>query len=217
MPSIQYSNGPKDILSSITYYNCHYGPQRHVKEKERYNRKQEKGQNVDHPIHRQQRQQGLGSHKVNCVTHIECKEVFTYENENILSSNEMEKFLKILQLRKDIKGGKEVCIRKCTYIKMPREEAHSNHPIKSVSSLFHCIQPRIVDCISYCLDIGVTKHSYMKRYLKTYVHENFPNASQEDASLFPSNRTISRQMYKAMMKLCHSKLDEVNVLKMIDL
>ena len=39
MPIIQYSNEPKDILSGFTYYNCHYGPQRHVKEKERYNRK----------------------------------------------------------------------------------------------------------------------------------------------------------------------------------
>ena len=102
-------------------------------------------------------------------------------------------------------------------MKLPREGAHSNHPIKSVSSLFHRIQPRIVDGISYCLDIGVTTRSNMKHHLKTYVLENVPNASQEDASLFPSNRTISRQMYKAMMKLCHSKIDEVNVLKMIDL
>ena len=53
--------------------------------------------------------------------------------------------------------------------------------------------------------------------LKTCVLENVTNASQEDASLFPSNRTISRQMYKVMMKLRHSKIDEVNVLKMIDL
>ena len=152
MPIIQYSNEPKDILSGVTYYDCHYGPQRHMKEKERYNRKREEDQNVDHPIHRQQRQQVLGSHKVNCGTRVECKEVFIYENENILSSNEMEKFLKILQLRKDIKGGKEVCTRKRIYIKMPREGAHSNHPIKSVSSLFHRIQPRIVDHItcSYC-------------------------------------------------------------------
>ena len=57
----------------------------------------------------------------------------------------------------------------------------------------------------------------MKHHLKTCVLENVPNASQEDASLFPSNRTISRQMYKALMKLRHSKIDEVNVLKMIDL
>ena len=217
MPIIQYSNEPKDILSGVTYYDCHYGPQRHVKEKERCNRKQEEGQNVDHPVHRQQRQQVLGSHKVNCGTHVECKEVFICENENILSSNEMEKFLKMSQLRKDIKGGKDICTRKHIYIKMPREGAHSNHPIKSVSSLFHRIQPRIVDCISYCLDIGVTTHCDMKCYLKTYVLENFPNTNQEDASLFPSNRTISRQMYKAMMKLCHSKIDELNVLKMIDL
>ena len=128
MPIIQYSNKPKDILSSITYYDCHYRPQRHVKESERYNRKQEEGQNVDYPIHRQQRQQVLGSHKVNCGARIECK-VFIYENENILTSNEMEKFLKMSQLRKDIKGGKEVCTRKHIYIKMPREGAHSNHPI----------------------------------------------------------------------------------------
>ena len=90
----------------------------------------------------------------------------------------MEKFLKMSQLRKDIKGGKEVCTRKHIYIKMPREGAHSNHPIKSVSSLFHSIQPRIVDCISYCLDIGVTTCSDMKHHLKTYVLENFPNANQ---------------------------------------
>ena len=100
---------------------------------------------------------------------------------------------------------------------MPREGAHSNHPIKSVSSLFHCIQPRIVDRISYCLDIRVTTHFDMKHHLKTYVLENFPNASQEDASLFLLNGTILRQMYEAMMKLCHSKIDEVNVLKMINL
>ena len=129
----------------------------------------------------------------------------------------MDRFWKILELKKDIKGGKEVCTRKHIHMKLPRDGAHSNHPIKSVSSLFHHIQPRIVDRISYCLDIGVTTRSKMKWHLKTYVLENVPNASKEDASLFPSNRTMSRQMYKVMMKLCHSKIDEVNVLKMIDL
>ena len=129
----------------------------------------------------------------------------------------MDKFLKISELKKDTKGGKEVCTRKCIYMKLPREGAHSNHPIKSVSSLFHHIQPRIVDCISCCLDIGVTTHSDIKWHLKTYVLENVPNASEEDMSLFLSNRTISRQMYKVMIKLCHLKIDEVNVLKMIDL
>ena len=94
----------------------------------------------------------------------------------------MDKFLKISELKKDIKGGKEVCTRKHIYMKLPREGAHSNHPIKSVSSLFHCIQPRIVDHISYCLDIEVTTHSNMKQHLKTYVLENVPNTSQEDAS-----------------------------------
>ena len=102
-------------------------------------------------------------------------------------------------------------------MKLPRQGVHSNHPIKSVSSLFYRIQPRIVDRISYCLNIGVTTHSGMKCHLKTCVLENVPNASQEDASLFPSNRTISRQIYKVMMKLCHLKIDEVNVLKMINL
>ena len=102
-------------------------------------------------------------------------------------------------------------------MKLPGEGVHLNHPIKSVSSSFHHTQPRIVDHISYCLNIGVTTHSDMKCHLKTYVLENVPNANQENVSLFPSNRTISRQMYKVMMKLCHSKIDEVNVLKMIDL
>ena len=89
-------------------------------------------------------------------------------------------------------------------MKLPREGAHLNHPMKSVSSLFHHIPPRIVDRISHCLDIGVTCSS-MKCYLKTYVLENVPNASQEDVSLFPFKKTISRQMYKVMMKLHHSK------------
>ena len=94
---------------------------KHLKEKEKYNRKQEEGQNVDHPIHRQQRQLVLGSHKVNCFARVECEEVFTYKNENTVSSNEIDKFLKILELKKDIKGGKEVCTRKCIYMKLPRE------------------------------------------------------------------------------------------------
>ena len=87
MAIIQNTNEPKDILNGVTYYNCHYWPQRHLKEKEKYNRKQEQGQNVDHPLHRQQRQQVLGSHKVNCGAHLECKEVFMNLNENIVSSN----------------------------------------------------------------------------------------------------------------------------------
>ena len=172
---------------------------------------------MEYLVHRQQRQQALGSHKVNCGAHIECKEVFMYENENIVSSDQMNKFLKISQLKKDIKAGKEVSTRNHMYIKLPREVAHLNHAIKIVSSLFNCIQPRIVDRISYCLNIGVTTHSDMKHHLKTYVFENVPNASQEDVSLFLSNRTISMQMYKVMMKLGPSKIDEVNVLKMIDL
>ena len=214
MAIVQDSNEPKDILNGVTYYDCNYRPQRHQKEKEKWNRKREKGQNVDHPVHRQQ---VLGSHRVNCGACIECKEVFMYGNDNIVSSDQMDKFLKISQLKKDIKAGKEVSTRRRVYMKLPREGAHSNHPIKSVSSLFNCIQPKIVDHITYCLDIGVTTSSNMKCHLKTYVLENVPNASQEDVSLFPSNRTISRQMYKAMMKLHHSKIDEVNVLKMIDL
>ena len=72
----------------------------------------------------------------------------------------MDKFLKILQLKKDIKAGKEICTRKHRYMKLTREGTHSNHPIKSVSSLFHCTQPRIVH-----------------HHLKTYVLENVPNAS----------------------------------------
>ena len=79
----------------------------------------------------------------------------------------MDKFLKISQLKNDIKAGREVYTRKQIYMKLPREGAHLNHPIKSVSSLFHCIQPRIVDRISYCLDIGVSTHSDMKCHLKT--------------------------------------------------
>ena len=43
-------------------------------------------------IHRQQRQQVLGSHKVKYGACVECKEVFTYENENIVSSDQMDKF-----------------------------------------------------------------------------------------------------------------------------
>ena len=126
MAIIQYINEPKDILNGLTYYDCHYGPQRYLKKKEKYNRKQEEGQNIDRHVHRQQRQQVLGSHKVNCGTRVECKEVFIYENENIVSSAEMDKFLKISELKKDIKGGKEVCTRKHTYMKLPRERAHSN-------------------------------------------------------------------------------------------
>ena len=94
----------------------------------------------------------------------------------------MDKFLKISELKKDIKGGKDVCTRKHMYMKLAREGVHSNHPIKSMSSLFHHIQPTIVDHISYYLDIGVTTHSDMKCHFKTYVLENVPNASQEDVS-----------------------------------
>ena len=138
--------------------------------------------------------QVLGSQKVNYGACTECKEVFRYENEKIVSSKKMDKFLKISQLKKDIKVGKEVFTKKCMYMKLPREGAHSNHPIKRVSSLFHCTQPRIVNRISYCLNIGVTTHSDMKCNLKTHVLENVPDASQGDVSLFPSNRIISRQM-----------------------
>ena len=107
-----------------------------------------------------------------------------YENENIVSFNQMDKFLKISQQKKDIKAGKEVSTRKRIHMKLPREWVHLNHLIKSVSSLFHCIQPRIVDCVSYCLDMGVTTHSDMKCHLKTYVLENVPNASQEDIYIY---------------------------------
>ena len=106
---------------------------------------------MDHPVHRQQRQQVLGSHKVNCGACIECKEDFMYENENIVSSNQMNKFLKISQLRKDIIAGKEVSTRKHTYMKLPREGVHLNHPIKSVSSLFNLHNP--YSCNVLCINV----------------------------------------------------------------
>ena len=39
MAIIQYTNKPKDILNGMTCYDCHYGPEGHLKEKEKYNRK----------------------------------------------------------------------------------------------------------------------------------------------------------------------------------
>ena len=36
MAIVQDSNKAKDILNGVTYYDCHYGPQRHQKEKEKY-------------------------------------------------------------------------------------------------------------------------------------------------------------------------------------
>ena len=51
---------------------------------------------------------------------VECKEVFMYENENIVSYNQMAKFLKISQLKKDIKAGKEVSTRKHIYVVPPQ-------------------------------------------------------------------------------------------------
>ena len=85
----------------------------------------------------------------------------------------MDKFLKIPQLKKDIKGGKEVSRKKCIYMKLPRG-VDSNHPIKSVSRLFHHIQPRKVDRISYCLNIGVTTWSNMKWHLEDFCYGECP-------------------------------------------
>lgn len=71
--------------------------------------------------------------------------------------------------------------------------------------------------MQHLMDMGVTTRTEMKRHLRTYVREKWPEARSENASYYPSDKTVGRNMYKIMMRLRHSKLDEENVVKMIEI
>ena len=66
------------------------------------------------------------------------------------------------------------------------------------------------------MSIGVTTRGEMRRHLQTFVADNFPDVSLDDAAFFPSDKTIGSCMYRSIMKLRYHNIDEMNVVCMVD-
>lgn len=63
---------------------------------------------------------------------------------------------------------------------------------------------------------GVTTRADMRRHLKIFVRDKYPNASIADTAYYPNNKSISDAIYEGRLRQRYDKIDEKNVEIMIN-
>lgn len=69
-----------------------------------------------------------------------------------------------------------------------------------------------------CFDMvlhGVTTRGDMRRHLKVFTQEKFPDASIADAAYYPPDKAITDALYAGRLQLRYDRIDEKNVEIMI--
>lgn len=80
---------------------------------------------------------------------------------------------------------------------------------------YNRVHSRLLQKIVEMVNMGVTKRTEMKRHLESFVLDKYPDADREDAAYYPTLKIISVSMYNARMKMRYDKMDEKNVLCMV--
>lgn len=131
IPVIPDHQTPLYILPGVTYYDCHYGPDRDVKKKSDRAMQRECAQNVDHPSTSRSRPALFDTTKVDCPARIYFKEAFAFDV--ALSQNVMEALQQVGQLRHLVSLGYGPIPTRRIYLKIPRLSSHIGHSVSLVS------------------------------------------------------------------------------------
>ena len=71
------------------------------------------------------------------------------------------------------------------------------------------------ECVKKMLLLGVTQRSEMRRHINIFVAENFPDISELDSSVYPSDQVLSSLMYQAMILHRQTHIDQERVLRLV--
>ena len=63
--------------------------------------------------------------------------------------------------------------------------------------------------------LGVTQRSEMRRHIKVFVAENFPDVSELDSLFYPSDQVLSSLMYRVMILHRQTHIDQECVLRLL--
>lgn len=120
------------------------------------------------------------------------------------------------------------CIRKgnakktkAIHIKMPLQEAHTNHTVSLESGFSRSMHSKLRDLIIQHVQMGVTSVPYLRRLLRSYVQKeindsNIINPCETDRSYFPTTRDIYNSVHAALVTGRYSQFDQENLLQKIE-
>ncbi|XP_013412961.1 uncharacterized protein LOC106175477 [Lingula anatina] len=126
------------------------------------------------------------------------------------------------KLRNDIMNGKDVVAEKRIYVYLPDETEHTNHPVGKDAGFHQQLDHRVIEHIQHLVAEGVTDPQEMRRHIEIYV-KGYPfqldgeqRPDRSNRRFYPSIVDIRGHMYRALVKLRFSKIDQENFRRIVE-
>ena len=85
------------------------------------------------------------------------------------------------------------------------------------SCLLNPVDPRIVTLVRRSLEKGITRRSDLNGVIALHNEDNFPEVKITDAAFYPSMSTLSSIMYRQLLHLRYSHMDEERILEIVSM
>ncbi|KAJ8321266.1 hypothetical protein KUTeg_001124, partial [Tegillarca granosa] len=159
--------------------------------------------------------------KVDCVAKLFVRYISRYDDYAVTAdASRIMKQNKMDMLHDCIRKG-NAKKTKAIHIKMPLQEAHTNHTVSLESGFSRSMHSKLRDLIIQHVQMGVTSVPYLRRLLRSYVQKeindsNIINPCETDRSYFPTTRDIYNSVHAALVTGRYSQFDQENLLQKIE-
>lgn len=203
------------VVDRSVVYCCQYG-----KPRKQSGTKENKHQN-DHQYLRKKRFLIQNTKKVDCVAKLFVRYISRYDDYAVTAdASRIMKQNKMDMLHDCIRKG-NAKKTKAIHIKMPLQEAHTNHTVSLESGFSRSMHSKLRDLIIQHVQMGVISVPYLRRLLRSYVQKeindsNIINPCETDRSYFPTTRDIYNSVHAALVTGRYSQFDQENLLQKIE-
>ncbi|KAK3093881.1 hypothetical protein FSP39_021404, partial [Pinctada imbricata] len=202
------TNGVPFVILGRGDRHCVFGKDKHKKKKRRQRNERDKLLQHDHPVTKRSRKSLQSSKKKDCPAKIIMKDVLLFPDYKVEEScTERMRRERSEKLRDDIRGNRQnISIDRRIYILLPTDEDHKDtHLLGEYTGFMKPLSKEVRDKLQELVGHGVSSVSEMKRHLRVFVEtvlfSEQTKPSLSDAAYFPTDETIRKHIYRAMLRL----------------
>ncbi|KAI8501875.1 hypothetical protein Bbelb_202870 [Branchiostoma belcheri] len=215
LKGVRFDGMPFQLVGTKTY-DCHQGPDRAIRQKERY-RAQKDTQALQDHVFLQRRQMIQPSKKRDCPVKLQVVQVLKFPGFKITDNTKSKKREASKALKAEIAANPGTVESQVQFHTVfPSLEEHKNHPVVGpVAELREGIDPRVEQLIVNLTLAGARKLSEIRRHLVMYVEQDLfrdeTPPPQTRRRYHPTDQDIRNIMTKAKESMRESNNDQANV------
>ncbi|XP_062603784.1 calcium-responsive transcription factor-like [Saccostrea cucullata] len=216
-PKIQY-NGTPFIILGWDVRECQFGPDRNVKQKQKYQLEKTLEGKKDHSYTQKGRTLLQNTKKQDCPARIHSKRICIFPEYKINGPDSIWKRKDQSQrLKAALKDKKnKVAWKEEIHILFPSHDDHRNHVTGQLAGFCQPVDKVIKKKIQCLMDEGVTKVAEMKRHLKSFSKKDLGKTSTQNRRFYPLDKDIRNVMDSYKNQTRFSKDDKENLEQLLE-